>query len=183
MPLSSSLPYSLRLANADELALAVAIDDAAALLFSQAGIVFDLADDHPFMVAEHERWRRALEAKQLWFACSASDSQRPIGFYALARAGDCAYLEQLSVLPEYGRRGVGSMLLETACARCQERGDAEVWLTTYAHVPWNKPFYERHGFQVVPEAQCNAALRALLEEQRAFLPYPEQRIAMSRKLL
>jgi len=182
MPPSLSLPYSLRPATADELVLAVAIDDAATLLFTEAGIVFDLAETHPFVIAEHERWQRAIEAKQLWFACHATDAATPTGFSALARAGDSAYLDQLCVLPEHGRRGVGSLLLETACARCKERGDSELWLTTYAHVPWNQPFYERHGFEVVPEIQCNAALRELLAEQRAVLPFPEQRVAMARKL-
>lgn len=174
-----SPPYSLRQAVSTELARAIAVDDAAALLFTQVGVIFDLSDDHPFVAAEHERWRRAVEAGELCFACSAAE---PIGFSALARAGERAYLEQLSVHPDHGRRGVGSLLLEAAFARSRTRGDRELWLTTYAHVPWNKPYYERHGFVAVPEGQCNAALRAILEEQRAYLPFPQQRIAMVRAL-
>jgi GNAT superfamily N-acetyltransferase len=176
---TSSQSYTLRPAVADELELAVAIDDAAALLFAQAGMPLDMPNEHPFVLAERARWRRCLEAEQLLFACHAGE---PIGFFALAHAGDRAYLEQLSVRPEHGRRGVGALLLSAAYARSRELGETELWLTTYAHLPWNKPYYERQGFEVIPEAQCNAALRALLEEQRAALPHPEQRVAMVRRL-
>lgn len=103
-------------------------------------------------------------------------------FDLVQRAGDLAYLEQLSVRPEYGRRGLGASLLESACDHCRRRGDAELWLTTYAHLPWNRPFYERHGFRGVPDAQCNQVVRALLAEQRNALPDPAQRIAMRRRL-
>jgi GNAT superfamily N-acetyltransferase len=171
--------YSLRVATTEDLAEAIAIDDAAGLLFVQAGVVVDLPADHPFVVAERARWRHAIGAGQLWFAC---DGGRPVGFSSLGQAGDLAYLEQLAVRPEHGRRGIGTLLLETACAHSRERGAAELWLTTYAHLAWNAPYYERHGFAVVPESQCNAALRAVLAEQRATLPAPNERVAMRRKL-
>jgi GNAT superfamily N-acetyltransferase len=171
--------YSLRAATGDELDKAIAIDEAAGLLFIEAGLTIDLPGDHPFVVAERESWRRAIERGQLWFACHAAD---PIGFSALGRAGDLAYLEQLAVRPEHGRRGVGSMLLDAACAHTRQSGASELWLTTYAHLGWNKPYYERHGFTVVAESRCSPELRAHLQAQRATLPAPEQRIAMVRTL-
>lgn len=171
--------YTLRAADGDELTKAVAIDDAAGLLFAQAGLAIDLPNEHPFVVAERQRWRRAIDAGQLWFACCASE---PIGFCALGRAGPLAYLEQLAVRPEHGRRGVGTMLLDLACAYSQRAGDPELWLTTYAHLPWNRPYYERHGFIVIPEARCSSELQAVLAEQRAVLPAPSERIAMMRSL-
>lgn len=55
-----------------------------------------------------------------------------------------------------------------------------LWLTTYAHLPWNRPFYERAGFAVIPEAQCPPGIVEILAEQRACLPAPRERIAMQR---
>ena len=171
--------YVLRLAGVDELDTAMAIDDAASLLFKRLGLVVDLPSEHPFVLGERARWRGAIAQGQLWFACHGSE---PVGFGALGRAGGAAYLEQLSVVPEHGRRGVGTMLLAAACAHLEHAGEHELWLTTYAHVPWNKPYYERQGFTVVAESQCNADLRAHLDEQRATLPDPAQRVAMMREL-
>jgi GNAT superfamily N-acetyltransferase len=105
-----------------------------------------------------------------------------VGFFALDMLGERAYLDQLSVRMDHGRRGVGKALIEAACERFRARGAAEIWLTTYAHVPWNGPFYERCGFHVVPEAQCSVELRTVLEEQRGALPAPTQRVAMVRPL-
>ncbi len=56
-----------------------------------------------------------------------------------------------------------------------------LWLTTYAHLPWNGPFYERHGFVVMRDNDCGPELRAILDEQRAVLPDPKKRVAMARR--
>lgn len=173
------MTYTVRAAASDELDQAIAIDDAAGLLFAEAGLSIDLSSDHPFVAAERARWRSAIAQGQLWFACTGAE---PVGFSALGRAGALAYLEQLAVRPEHGRRGVGKMLLTTACDHAKRSGNSELWLTTYAHVAWNKPYYERHGFSAVPESQCSPELQAHLAEQRAALPAPSERIAMVRKL-
>jgi GNAT superfamily N-acetyltransferase len=171
--------YTLRTAASHELDHAIAIDDAAGFLFGQAGLSIDLSSDHPFVVAERARWRSALAQGQLWFACQEG---QPVGFSALGRAGELAYLEQLAVRPEHGRRGVGTMLLAAACEQAKQSGDSALWLTTYAHLAWNRPYYERQGFSVVPESHCSPELQAHLAEQRATLPAPEERVAMMRKL-
>jgi hypothetical protein len=76
------------------------------------------------------------------------------------------------------RRGVGSVLLEEAKAWAERAGRRELWLTTYAHLPWNLPFYARRGFARMAEADCGRELRAILEDQRRWLPDPQQRVAM-----
>lgn len=171
--------YALRLAGPDELEHAIAIDDAALQVYAAAGIVIALADDHPFVRAEYASWREVLEGAGLYFAMV--DGVRA-GFYALGHIEGQAHLEQLSVRPEYGRKGLGRALLEHACELAQARGERAVWLTTYAHVPWNRPFYERHGFRVVHERECLNEIRQILAAQREVLPLPEQRVAMVRRL-
>lgn len=165
----------LRAARADELAQLVAIDDDASTLYSEAGTPLVLAADHPFAQAEASRWAAAIAHGRAQVAVNAA--HRPIGFATLALVDGEPYLDQLSVRREAMRRGVGTALLEHAIAWSAER---RLWLTTYAHLPWNRPFYERHGFVAVADRDCGRELLALLEQQRAVLPDPDQRIAMVR---
>ena len=64
---------------------------------------------------------------------------------ALAR-GAHAHLEQLSVHPDYGRRGIGRALLRAAVDWAAVHGYSELTLATYRDVPWNGRFYASEGF-------------------------------------
>ncbi|NUR93318.1 MAG: GNAT family N-acetyltransferase [Nonomuraea sp.] len=79
----------------------------------------------------------------------------PVGFAGLIELDGRVHLEQLAVLPEHGRRGIGGALVEAACAR-----GGEVTLLTYRDVPWNAPFYARHGFTEFPAERWGPGLRA-----------------------
>lgn len=171
-------PPRIRLATADELGEAIRIDDDASRLYAERGVVLALDGSHPFVVAEQARWQRSAEQARLFFAL---DGDRPIGFAALDVLDGEPYLDQLAVLRSSMRRGVGGALLHHAIAWARLRGEA-LWLTTYRHLPFNRPFYERHGFVVVPDAACSPGVLHHLEEQRRALPAPEQRVAMRRLL-
>jgi GNAT superfamily N-acetyltransferase len=168
----------LRPARVDEVAAAIALDDAACALYETAGVHVALPQDHLFALAERARWTTAAAAGRLFFALD--DAGEPIGFSALDVLDGAAYLDQVSVHPRAGRRGIGRGLVEHAIAWAASVGDGTLWLTTYANLPWNRPFYESAGFVVVPESECGPAIRHHLAEQRAVLPAPEQRIAMRR---
>lgn len=167
--------FSLRLARPEELRELVAIDDAASVLYARAGLELALSADHPFVLAESARWARAIEAGHVHVA--VDEDARIVGFMALAIVDGAPYLDQLSVHPRAMRRGIGAALIQEAIRFSASR---PLWLTTYAHLPWNQPYYERHGFRVAPESRCGPELRAILEEQRASLPLPEKRVAMLR---
>ncbi|PRY61465.1 ribosomal protein S18 acetylase RimI-like enzyme [Knoellia remsis] len=90
------------------------------------------------------------------------------------------HLEQLVVDPAHGRRGLGSALLDAVCREVASRGGESVTLRTYADVPWNAPFYARHGFtEVASEPAWMAPLRAT--EERIGLMRHGRRIAMHRE--
>ncbi|UKA65474.1 GNAT family N-acetyltransferase [Arthrobacter sp. FW306-05-C] len=76
----------------------------------------------------------------------ATDTGAVVGFVHVIESGKIAHLEQLSVLPEYGRRGYGRLLINAAKEEARERGHSRLTLRTYADVPWNAPFYSRAGF-------------------------------------
>lgn len=64
---------------------------------------------------------------------------------AVAAPGS-VHLEQLSVDPDHGRRGVGRALLREAVVWATEQGYHELTMATYRDVPWNGPFYVSEGF-------------------------------------
>lgn len=76
----------------------------------------------------------------------ATDTGAAVGFVHVIEADKIAHLEQLSVLPEYSRRGYGRMLIDAAKKEARGRGYDRLTLRTYADIPWNGPFYSRAGF-------------------------------------
>jgi len=171
---------SIRTATASELDSILSIDDDASGLYADAGMAIVLPASHPFVVAERASWLGAANRGALFVAVDERDE--PLGFAALDAIDGAAYLDQLSVCRSAMRRGVGRSLLRRAIAWAEAEGHTWLWLTTYAHLAWNRPFYEREGFVVVPGSECGPAIRHHLDEQRRALPLPEQRIAMRRPL-
>lgn len=165
---------TVRLATPDEIDALVQIDTEAASLFAEVGIALTLPEDHPYAHEERECWLRATRASRTYVAEVAGD--RYAAFMVLDVVDGAPHLEQLSVRPAHMRRGLGRRLLEQAIAHSRAGGSLS--LTTYAHVPWNRPFYERAGFRVVPETEHGPELREMLRLQRGALPDPDQRVAM-----
>jgi GNAT superfamily N-acetyltransferase len=75
----------------------------------------------------------------------------PVGFARVDVVDGAAHLEQLSVLPDHARSGIGSQLLEAACRWATERGLVAMPLLTFADVAWNAPFYAARGFEEMTE--------------------------------
>jgi GNAT superfamily N-acetyltransferase len=156
------------------------IDDDATGLYAGHGMPIELAPDHPFARAEQGRWRRSLELRRGFIAIDAAGEA--LGFATLDWLDGHPYLDQLAVRRSAMRRGIGGRLIARASEWAQAAGGAQLWLTTYAHLPFNRPYYERHGFITVPEPECAPDIVHCLAEQRDYLPAPEQRIAMRKYL-
>jgi GNAT superfamily N-acetyltransferase len=167
---------TIRTARADELPVLAAIDDDASTLYAEWGLALTLPPTHPFSVAERALWRAALERGCVYLALVAD--QQPIGFAAVAPLDGAAYLDQLSVRRTAMRRGAGSHLLQAAITWARSGALPALTLTTYDHLPFNRPFYERHGFRVLTPTEITPGLVHHLDEQRRYLPAPEQRVAM-----
>ena len=85
----------------------------------------------------------------------------PVGFARIELVDGSAHLEQLSVDPSFGRRGVGTALVRAGCDWAARNGHRQLTLTTFAAVPFNAPFYARLGFAVIDDAELPAGLAAL----------------------
>lgn len=174
------MSYAVQRAKEGDLETAVEIDDAACELFTEWGVPMVLSNDHPFCVEERGRWRESIRAGSLFFATEAGVPDDFLGFAALGWIDGAPYLEQLSVRPRAMRRGVGRYLLQRAVewAATVSPREPALWLTTYSHLPFNRPFYESARFAVVREEDCGSEMRCRLDHERRFLPMPHARVAM-----
>jgi GNAT superfamily N-acetyltransferase len=133
---------------------------AAGLRFLDVGLP-DVATAEPAPVSHLETFRAAGRA---WVV--TDDGDQPVG-YALARVVDRAgHLEQLSVLPSHGGRGLGRLLIDHVAGWAAGRGLAALTLSTFRDVPWNGPYYERCGFTVLAEEGLGPGLRAARRRER-----------------
>lgn len=180
MPVGPPSGMTVRLARADDIDTLVAIDDDASALYAAHGLALGVMEGDPFAVAERGRWLAAAEAGRALLAVDAGGT--PLGFAALDVVDGAPYLDQLAVRTSAMRRGIGRVLLAHAIEWAEAQGADALWLTTYAHLPFNRPYYERAGFVVVCETECGAGIRHHLAEQRRALPAPDERVAMRLRL-
>lgn len=116
------------------------------------------------------------------FTLVAEDGNgRLVGFVHVLEDADEAHLEQVSVLPDHGRRGTGRALVEAACAGARDRGHRAITLRTFADVPWNAPFYRSAGF-VESEPSDAAQLAREADERASGLDRLGRRVQMTREL-
>ena len=71
----------------------------------------------------------------------------PLGFALVSHRGGTLYLDQLSVHPDHGRKGLGAALIQRVFQVAKQRKLRLVTLSTFRDVPWNGPFYRKLGFR------------------------------------
>lgn len=157
----------IRAAAAEDAPALRDVEIASGQLFRGIGMA-ELADHEPMWLDE---WGRYVDATWVYEADGAI-----AGFAMCEPLGGALHLEQLSVHPPHGRRGIGAALVEHVCAVAGERA---VTITTFRDVSWNMPFYERLGFVEVSDP--TAALRARLVEEAAAGLDPATRVVMIRR--
>jgi GNAT superfamily N-acetyltransferase len=177
---SSAWCVPLRAARGDELDLLFEIDRDASRLFERAGLTLALPNELELAAAERRRWLKCLRAGTTLIALNWAGE--PVGFAAMWALDGEPYLEQLSVRTRAMRRGIGSALLSASERLVQQASARSLWLTTYRHLSWNRPFYERAGFAVVAPDGWGQEMAEEVRFQRRLLPDPHERVVM-RKML
>lgn len=122
---------------------------------------------------------RGIGLGMLWVAGSG---ERAVGFALCGEVDGHAHLMEIDVDPAYGRRGIGSALLESVCEVAARRGYDRITLVTLREVPWNAPFYARRGFAEFDAGACGAELAALIKLERIMGIPPRSRVLMQRPL-
>jgi GNAT superfamily N-acetyltransferase len=172
--------YTIRLAHQSELGMLPEIERAAARLF----------ETYPGELAVDPQWltrvkplEELLEANDdARLLVAVADDGEVVGFALLVDLGLFAHLEELDVLPEHGRKGLGSALLEAVCEWAYTHGFSAVTLSTFRDVPWNAPFYARHGFTVVEPDDMPPELVRVVEAERARGLRSDLRVVMQREV-
>lgn len=167
--------YRVVPASAAHTALLPRIEQSAATLFGDAV---------PSELLEHVTLESVFRAAQqdgtLWVALGPHDE--PIGFVRVVVTGVRVHLAELDVLPNHGRRGVGTALVQAVEGWARSNGFSEITLTTYRDLPWNAPFYARMGFTVVPDTEWDADMRDRFEEEAGLDSERAKRVVMRKRL-
>jgi 4-diphosphocytidyl-2-C-methyl-D-erythritol kinase len=172
----TAIPFSMEQAQLDQVGELCAIERKAVQLFrGHAAWPVYVA-----MAVPADLLQRAIVRGLVWVAL---DAQRmPLGFIWLddEPTGRSVGIAEIDVLPEHGRQGIGAALLNHACAWARAAGYRQVELGTLADVPWNAPFYEKHGFRRIDR---DDPAFARLRERDGANGFPHRlRVFMRRRL-
>jgi GNAT superfamily N-acetyltransferase len=151
----------IRAARRADLPILQAIERAAGRRFRDIGMP-QIAEDQPLGLDELARYQQAARA---WVAVDPADA--PVGYLIADLVDGNLHVEQVSVHPRSARRGVGRRLLEHLADHATATGVRALTLTTFAHVPWNAPYYARCGFRTLSDSELTAGLRAIRQREAA----------------
>lgn len=158
---------SIRPVRADELVLLPALEAAADTMFG------------PFDLGTFPGPGTPADFAAALIVLVAGDP--PVGLCRIDAVGEGAHLEQLSVHPDHGGRGIGRALLRAGIEWAAGRGYPELTLCTYRDVPWNGPFYASEGFVEIGSADDWWAAQGRAPEEPVLARHGA-RVAMTRRL-
>lgn len=138
----------------------------------------EIADDDPPTLAELAYAQRNGEA---WVAVGPFG--RLMAYLITDVVDGNTHIEQVSVHPDFARRGIGKALLDHTADESARRGVEALTLTTFSQVPWNAPYYLRCGFRELDLAELTPGLLAILEDERGNGLGKWPRVCMRRDLV
>ncbi|GAA1873895.1 GNAT family N-acetyltransferase [Actinomadura bangladeshensis] len=141
------MDYEVRPARPEDLPALADIENSGDPMFAEIGIVFPPG---PTVIEQ-------LIGKPAEIVVAGDP---PVGFAAVEEVDGAAHLEQISVRGDLTGRGIGARLLAEVMARAAAAGSPGVSLLTFRDVPWNGPWYARHGFAELPEEQWGPGIRS-----------------------
>jgi ribosomal protein S18 acetylase RimI-like enzyme len=170
-------PIVVRPASVDDVPAMQAVSIAAAERFRGVDDprIARSADAPPYWT---EGLERASREQRAWVA--VDDGGSVVGFAVAWVVDGEGHLDELAVVPEHGRRGVGRALVDEVVAWTVAQDLASITLTTFRDVPWNAPYYEKLGFHVVEP--LTPVLQALIDQQATWGLEPSLRVVMRRSL-
>ncbi len=150
-----------------------AIELAASAMFSERDLPLHIR----YRVTDAGILREAQLDSRLWVALA--DDRTPVGFAMADTIDGSAHLDELDVMPKFGRRGIGTRLLDASINWARDSRFPQMTLVTFRNVPWNAPFYEKNGFVSMPDAELGDGLVSLLNEERKAGIDVARRVCMS----
>jgi GNAT superfamily N-acetyltransferase len=167
------MSYTILPATPQHLPYLASIEDAAGELFP----VEDLPEPLRSISLLPVDFENALNENLLWVVV---ESNLPIAFLLARIIDGCIHIAEFDVHPDHGRRGIGSQLLNYVLTVAKQRAFQAVTLTTFEHLPWNAPFYSKHGFEVIEADKIGDELAQIVKKEKAL--GMRRRVAMKIKL-
>jgi ribosomal protein S18 acetylase RimI-like enzyme len=143
----------IRPARPDEVDALAQLEMAAGAPFADAGM-----HDVAAMSRDPQSLVQFVAAGDAWVA---DVDGRAAGYIIVEPVDGCLHIEQVSVHPDFMRRGFGSALLDHVATTARERGYPAVTLTTFRDLPWNGPFYQRNGYRILSADEETPGLRSI----------------------
>lgn len=109
---------------------------------------------------------------------TVGDDDEAIGYLLVDEIDGAAHIEQVSVAPDYQGQGLGRALIERVRAWATTKGMTALTLTTFGHIPWNRPLYEHLGFRVLSGEEIGSGLRAVCDAEAEHGLDPDLRVVM-----
>ena len=171
---------NIRLALTQELHALQRIEIAAGERFRGVGLA-EVADGEPL---SRKALQACLDNSLLWSA--TNDGDQPVGFLAAEALSASLHIVEVSVHPDFGRRGIGRSLINVAIKEARKCGYTRVTLSTFRKIPWNAPFYAKLGFQLLDKHDLNSELLIIRQseidagmpiKERVFMQYQIGQIA------
>lgn len=174
----SDLPegYTITAGHVDDIAALVAVDIAASAMFESTGLLDPeaLSDHVPAEVFEKE-----IPLANVFVARNQHDWA--VGFALIRLRGNGLYLDQVSVHPDHGQKGIGRALVIRVLTEAELRKRPHVSLSTFRDVPWNGPFYASLGFKEIAQDKLEPYMIEIEAAQKPFMDVTK-RCFMRRKV-
>ena len=162
----------VRATRPDEWPTLRAIEELAGERFRDVGLE-DVADHDP---PPADTLGTYALAGRSWVAVDGVDE--PFGYVLVDVVDGNAHVEQLSVRPDHQGQGAGRALLERVRTWALENGRPGITLTTFTHVPWNRPLFEHLGFRVLGRDETGPELGAVRRAEAVRGLQPTMRVCM-----
>lgn len=163
--------YKIRAAWIEDLPTLAEIEQAAATLFCDTPYAFLVDATLPLNFVTQQ-----FQAGRVWVAIDDCDTS-VVGYAIAQDVEGNAYLQQIDVLPAYGRRGIGRELVKQVCLWAKQQNYSRIFLSTFLNIEWNAPFYMKLGFQVIADIELpNCFQQIRRQEAEAGLPIARRAI-------
>ena len=140
--------YDIRFAEQLDIPALIAADRAASELFRPTGLIPNMATIPESVPADV--FSQAIDDGMV---LAVADADGPVGFALCRPFGDVLYLDQISVDPAHGRRGLGRALMAHVQLLAEDHRLGAVVLSTFRDLDWNGPFYKSLGFKEIARSK------------------------------
>ena len=157
--------YTITRADPEEVDELVAVNLASDTLFADTGLIdpADLGHHIPKQV-----FADAIADRDV-FVARYGKAEMPVGFTLTSERDGTLYLDQISVHPDHGQKGLGRALMKRVLEDARDRGFRMVTLSTFKDVAWNGPFYKKLGFRPIASEKLSDWMREIETAQAETL--------------